>query len=165
MTLCPVDHRGDIQSTMCVVCKKRGHANMIKVNTITQPDCSTCRCQYDAGFFIELQIQLLAIQATFNKVKAARNDNQTYKNRGMAALGSLFRGAISNRMTQSGSRKSAITSDNAMSAAASSLSRETFTCEADIHGVQQMFGPPSTKLKGTGIDVSVPMRARKKIEN
>ena len=158
-------YRGDIQSSTCVVCIKRGYVNMIELNTIMQPDCSTCRCQCDVGIFTESQIQPLAIQAASNSRKAARNGNQTDEDRGMAALGSLLRGAISNGMTQLVSSKSAITTNNAMSAAASSLSRETFTCEADMHGVQQMFGPPSTELKGTGIDVSIPLRAGKKTEN
>ena len=111
-------YRGDIQSTTCVVCKKRGFVNMIEVNTIMQPDCPTCKCQCDIGVFTESQIQPLAIQAASNKVQAARNDNQTDENRGMAALGSLLSGAISNGMTQLVSSKSIITSDNAMSAAA-----------------------------------------------
>ena len=95
-------------------------------------------------------------------MQAARNDNQTDENRGMAALGSLLSGAISNGMTQVVSSKSVFTSDNAMSAAASSLSRKTFTSKADMHGVQQMFCPPTTKLRGTGIDVSVPLRVGQK---
>lgn len=128
--------RGDWQNSSCLACRKRGAAD---------PNCKNCNCTCPHEVFTQGEAQQKAITGMMQRNNAAKA--QSSAKNGDAILGAIIQKSVG-AVAESLKAKAGAVPHNkeVMTMVADQLKHEQFASEEDMHAVQQIVGPPTTKL-------------------